>query len=173
MDDPAMSNPVIWIVFALVSLAASQIAQRDSEGARKASRLLPLVVAVMLGVMAATGWLHAEDTAAKIHHWMADTIVLALWISVAFSSGTLMQREIRRRPLVAMSQLFAFLFTFGLLSFNAVSGYVDPTIVSSDDAEAAAFAFHVLHQYIFPTLTFAMLAEWWWFFGPPRQSAQM
>jgi cytochrome bd-type quinol oxidase subunit 2 len=173
MDDPAMSTTVIWIVFALVSLAASQIARRDPEGARKASRLLPLVLAVMLGTMAATGWLHSEDTASKIHHWMADTIVLALWISVAFSSGTLMQREIRRRPLVAMSQLFAFLFAFGLLSSNAVTGYIDPKIVSSDDAQAAAQAFHVLHQYFFPVLIFAMLAEWWWFFGPPKESSQM
>jgi hypothetical protein len=172
MDAPAMSA-LIWIVFAVVSLVASLIARHDPEGARKASRLLPLVVAFMLGGMAATGWLHSQDTAAKIHRWTADTIVLALWISVAFASGTLMQREIRRRPLIAMSQLFAFLFAFGLLSSNAVTGYVDPTVAKPEDAEAAAWAFHVLHQYIFPLLTFAMLTEWWWFFGPPKEYAQM
>jgi hypothetical protein len=166
-----MSIPVVWIVFAAVSLVAAQIAKRDPEGARKASRLLPLVIAFLLGALAASGWLHAERTVASIHRWTADTTVLAMWISVAFASGTLMAREIRQRPVVAIVQLFAFLLVFGLLSTNALTGYFG--VINSNPAdEETVHRLRILHLYALPACTVAMLAEWWWFFAPPRESVK-
>jgi hypothetical protein len=164
------SAVVIWIVFAIVSVAGTHIARRDPTGARQASRLLPLVLAFFLGVMAATGVFFEREAFAKLHRWMADTTVFAMWISVAFCSGTIMQREIRRRPFVALAQLLAILAAFALLGMNAVSGFIDPATAPSKDPEMLQ-AFHALHRYVLPVMLYAILAEWWWFFGPARPNS--
>lgn len=164
------SVAVIWIVFAVVSVAGTHIARRDPEGARQASRLLSLVLAFFLGVMAATGMFYNREAFAKLHRWMSDTTVLAMWISIAFTSGTVMQREIRRRPIVAISQLLALLVAFALFGMCAVSGSVDPAMAPTNDPEMLQ-AFKVLHRYFLPALLFGVLAEWWWFFGPAKTAA--
>jgi hypothetical protein len=158
---------VIWIVFAVVSVAGTHIARRDPEGARQASRLLSLVLAFFLGVMAATGAFYNREAFAKLHRWMSDTTVLAMWISVAFTSGTVMQRDIRRRPFVAIGQLLALLVAFALFGMCAVSGTIDPAMAPTNDPEMLQ-AFQILHRYVLPAFLFGILAEWWWFFGPAK-----
>jgi cytochrome bd-type quinol oxidase subunit 2 len=140
------------------------------ESARKAVRVLSVIVAAIFLAMALTGLARSQPTAYSIHKWSGHALVIAVCSFVPFSAGVGLQRNIRRRPGFAIAQTIVLLSLLALVLLASFTGYLGPSHVE-DVSESTRNRFTILHLFALPSLIAILLTAWYWLFRPPTLRA--
>ena len=168
-----MSEPVRLLFFPLIAVVACFLSSRKGESARKAVRVLSIIAAAVFLIIAATGVARSQSTASRLHEWSGHALVIAVWLFVPFSVGIGLQRNIRRRPGLAIAQTTVLLSLLALVSLASLTGYLGPSHFEDVSVETRN-RFAVLHPFVLPSLVAALLTAWYWLFRPhpPRATEQ-
>lgn len=160
-----------------IVVAAWLISSRYPEGARKASRLLGVILAMVLVAIAATGVERLENPD-SIHRWFGHGSMIAVWLAASFAIGVILQQRIRQRPILAICQSFMILAAVGLNLEGEVTGYMGPSSVwevaeiDPRILEESTNRFYVLHTVVLPCLFLAFLGVWIAIFRPEIKSKE-
>jgi hypothetical protein len=153
------------LLFPLIAVVAWLLSSRNGESARKAVRVLSVIVAAIFLVTALTGLARSQPTASSIHKWSGHASVIAVWLFVPFSVGVGLQRNIRHRPGFAVAQTIVLLSSLALVLLASFTGYLAPSHVE-DVSEATRNRFTILHLFALPSLIALLLTVWYWLFRP-------
>lgn len=160
-----MTQAYSWLVLAAVFAGGWLTSEKYRDQARLVSRSLTAIAIMILIALATTGAFHRSAAAAQAHRWIGHGLTIFLWLSIPFAIAVLLPQNLRRRPVATIAQLFALLLVFGVVMLGAFSGYLWQTRQGDVVGAESLNRFLILHLFFFPGVTFALLLEWWWFFG--------
>ena len=169
-----LTDALRFLLLPTIVVAAWLISSRYPERARQAARLLGLILTAVLVAIAVTG-LQRQANPDSIHKWFGHGSLIAVWLAAPFAIGVILQRRIRRRPVLAVFQCFMVLASVGLNLVGGFTGYIGPswqTHVEADNerlVEETTNRFYVLHGVVLPCLYLAFLAGWIAIFRPERK----
>jgi cytochrome bd-type quinol oxidase subunit 2 len=156
-----------WFIVAATFVAGWYASKRHSKLSRKAARFMPVMAALILCVIAVTGWFPSAGNDLPTHRWAGHALVILAWLSVPFAMGVLLQQEFRKRPTAVFSQAITFVVVFCIVSLTAFTGYLGPSNLQNVGEETLN-RFKVLHLYVLPAILLALLVQWWWYFRPNK-----
>jgi cytochrome bd-type quinol oxidase subunit 2 len=160
-----MIEAVRLLILPVIVVAAWLFSRRHSELARKSARLISLLFAFALAVMALTGWVQSQETIATIHRWAGHAFLIGAWLFVPFATGVLLQQQLRRRPVLAIAASASMVLLLGLVVAASITGYLGPSHQEhfSDETHNR---FIVLHFCVLPGLISLLLIAWFWSLRP-------
>lgn len=158
-----MSEIARLLLFPALIAAGWFFARRRREFARRAARIIFVLLAAGVIAMIGTGVLHAIAPLDAVHHWGAQSLVAAAWLAIPLAAGVLLEGV--RRRFMNLLQCFASLVLYGALFASALSGYAGLVARDSFSPEGAEMRarFFVWHQILLPGFTLVLATQLCWY----------
>jgi len=160
-----MNEILRLLSFPITVVIAWLVSRRHPEVARRVARCLSIFAAMIFLVIVASGWMRSEAVTSSVHKWSGHALVIAIWLSVPFSAGVVLQRKLRLRPAIAIAQIVVLLLLLGLVLLASMTGYLAPSQIEDIEQETKN-RFNVLHLFALPFLIATLLCAWCWLFRP-------
>ncbi|QDU94538.1 hypothetical protein [Lignipirellula cremea] len=127
--------------------------------------MLPVVATSVFLATLISGITRTPSEGSSVHGLCGHLMLIVLWLLVPFSIGVAVQRNIFRRPGLAMLQSLVLLALLGLTLLTTFTGYLWPGLADALQEERR-HRWIVLHLFVLPVLLAVLIAAWYWLFLP-------